>query len=558
MLTHLHVKNLAVVEEAEVDFEKGLNILTGETGVGKSVIIGSINAVLGGKVNSEAIRSEADYAMIEAVFFVEPDKEKELKELGISPEDGQVIISRKIMTGRSICKINDETVTLALLKKVAAKLIDMYGQHEHQSLLDTDNHAVILDDFCKDEAWPVKEEVARIYNEYISVKKEFDKANMDKEERNREISFLEYEINEIEEAAIMEGEEEELHAQYKKLKNSENILAAVNNAYSYTSAGNDNALSLISNALGELNQVSGDDEDVDEYIKTLVDAETILSDVNHEMSSYISRYSFDEELFDKTSKRLDFIRKMFVKYGGSYESLTENFEKIKERYDFLNDFEKNIMQLEGRLSEIRDRLEQATCQLTDIRTQAAKQFEQLVKDGLADLNFMDVQYEVVISQSDNYSAKGRDIIEFMISTNPGEPVKSLAKVASGGELSRIMLAIKEVTAKKDSIPTLVFDEIDTGISGRTAGKVSEKLARIAFDKQVLCITHLAQIASMADTHFVIEKELKDNRTSTTIHKLDKDGEVNELARIIGGMSITDNVMTSAVEMKKIADSWKHQ
>lgn len=557
MLTHLHVKNLAVVEDIEVDFSEGLNIITGETGAGKSVIIGSVNLALGGKINAGMIRDGAPYALVEIVFSVSEREAEALKQYDIYPEDGQVIISRKIMNGRSTNRVNGETVTVAMLKKISGGLIDIHGQHEHQSLLYPENHLLIVDRFDRDAIYPVKEKVAELYSEYVAVKKEYDTMCVSEEERSRELAFLEFERGEIEEAAVVAGEEEELEATYRKLKNSGNVLKAVSEAYGYTKEGSYNAGNLISDALGALNEVAGYDEAVDDYIRSLIDVDNILEDINHELSSYISRYSFDDELFEQTEKRLDFIRKLFAKYGGTYERMEEHYNEVIERYRLLSEYEKNSAILEEKLGGIKEELDAFSKKLTLLRRESAGKLCKLTRDALESLNFLNVNFDIEVNSDREYSANGTDRAEFLISTNPGEAVRPLADIASGGELSRIMLAIKSVLADKDSIDTLVFDEIDAGISGRTAQMVSEKLAYISRNHQVICITHLAQIASMADAHYLIEKhQTEDGRTKTLISLLDEKKSEGELARILGGAKITDLVITSAAEMKKLAKQWK--
>lgn len=557
MLTHLHVKNLAVVEDIEVDFSEGLNIITGETGAGKSVIIGSVNLALGGKINAGMIRDGAPYALVEIVFSVSEREAEALKQYDIYPEDGQVIISRKIMNGRSTNRVNGETVTVAMLKKISGGLIDIHGQHEHQSLLYPENHLLIVDRFDRDAIYPAKEKVAELYSEYVAVKKEYDTMCVSEEERSRELAFLEFERGEIEEAAVVAGEEEELEATYRKLKNSGNVLKAVSEAYGYTKEGSYNAGNLISDALGALNEVAGYDEAVDDYIRSLIDVDNILEDINHELSSYISRYSFDDELFEQTEKRLDFIRKLFAKYGGTYERMEEHYNEVIERYRLLSEYEKNSAILEEKLGSIKEELDAFSKKLTLLRRESAGKLCKLTRDALESLNFLNVNFDIEVNSDREYSANGTDRAEFLISTNPGEAVRPLADIASGGELSRIMLAIKSVLADKDSINTLVFDEIDAGISGRTAQMVSEKLAYISRNHQVICITHLAQIASMADAHYLIEKhQTEDGRTKTIISLLDEKRSEGELARILGGAKITDLVITSAAEMKKLAKQWK--
>lgn len=556
MLTHLHVKNLAIVEDVQVDFDDGLNILTGETGVGKSIIIGAVNTALGAKVSSDMIRSGAEYALVEMVF--EPDDEtwNTLKRFDVFPEGNGLIISRKIMNNRSSCRVNGETVTIALLKNLAGFLLDMHGQHEHQSLMNNEKHLEILDRYAGSETGRLKEKAAELYGRYSNFKKEYDSMSFSEEERKREISFIEYEMSEIEAAAVKTDEEEELDLQYKRLSNAGRIAETLDYVYGLTGNGDSCASDMIGSGLARLHEVSEYDSSLKDYAAILTDVENILSDFNHDIASYMSEYTFDEQLLKETEERLDFIRKIFAKYGGSADSVNEYYNEISRKLNDLNLYEEHREKLGIYLEDSRLELIKCYDHLTKTRSVAALELKVLIRDSLLELNFLNVQFDIKITELDTYTPNGVDGAEFMISTNPGEPLRPLAKVASGGELSRVMLAIKSVLADSDSIHTLVFDEIDTGISGRTAQKVSEKLAHISANHQVICITHLAQIAAMADNHYAIEKNINNGRTKTDIRLLDASESDNEIARILGGTVITESVITNAREMKQLANEWK--
>lgn len=556
MLTHLHVKNLAIVEDVEVDFFDHLNILTGETGAGKSIIIGSVNIALGARVSSDIIRSGAEYAYVEMVFEPEDYVWEKLRDFDIFPDDGQLVISRKIMKKKSVSRINGETVTLAVLRGISSLLIDIHGQNEHQSLLYPEKHLEILDRYDKDEIYPVKDRISSLYGEYADIKREWDAMSVSEEERMRQISFMEFEKNEIETANIGDGEEEELEGEYRRLANAEKIAEAVNGAYEMTGTGSINVSSLVSKALMLLRDVEKYDDNVRQYADSLSDADNIIADLNRDMASYMDEYGFDEQRFKEVSDRLDYVRKILARYGGSTESMAEYYEKLKDDLYAMSSYEERKEELGGKLSDIREKLEDEYLLLTGIRRKAAEGLKKDITKALSDLNFTDVVFDIIFEKKQAYSPDGMDNIEFMISTNPGEEIRPLAKVASGGELSRIMLGVKSVLSDNDGIHTLVFDEIDTGISGRTAQKVSEKLAYIAREHQVICITHLAQIASMADRHFLIEKNVHDDRTRTDIRALCDDESTAELARILGGTKITEAVMSSAAEMKELANRWK--
>lgn len=551
MLQNLHVKNLALIDETEVEFGPGLNILSGETGAGKSIIIGSINLALGEKVQKEMLRDNGESALVELIFFVEDaDTIEAIRALDIEMEDDTVILSRKITGGRAIGRINGEAVSASKMKAVASLLIDIHGQHEHQSLLSKKKHLEILDTFAKETLGDKKEKLAQCYQEYRKLKDELEHANLDGEERAREVSFLEYEVKEIEDAQLTVGEDEELEAVFRKYSNGKKIMDAVGAANAATSEDDESASERIGRALRELSSVSGYDERVKEMEEQLTEIDNLLSDFNHELASYLSDEEFDEETFYETEKRLDLINHLKSKYGNTIADILKYCEEKAERIVVLNDYDAYLAGLQKNVSEKEKQLEQLSKKVSDIRKKESKKLTESIKNALLDLNFLDVQFTMEFAETD-YTANGIDDAQFLISTNPGEPVKPLGKVASGGELSRIMLAIKTVMAS-DKIGTLIFDEIDSGISGRTAQMVSEKMNVLGRSHQIICITHLPQIAAMADSHFLIEKSVENQATVSKIHKLTDEESVEELARMLGGVEITDTVLENAREMKQMA------
>ncbi len=551
MLQNLHVKNLALIDETEVEFGPGLNILSGETGAGKSIIIGSINLALGEKVQKEMLRDNGESALVELIFFVEDaDTIEAIRALDIEMEDDTVILSRKITGGRAIGRINGEAVSASKMKAVASLLIDIHGQHEHQSLLSKKKHLEILDTFAKETLGDKKEKLAQCYQEYRKLKDELEHANLDGEERAREVSFLEYEVKEIEDAQLTVGEDEELEAVFRKYSNGKKIMDAVGAANAATSEDDESASERIGRALRELSSVSGYDERVKEMEEQLTEIDNLLSDFNHELASYLSDEEFDEETFYETEKRLDLINHLKSKYGNTIADILKYCEEKAERIAVLNDYDAYLAGLQKNVSEKEKQLEQLSKKISDIRKKESKKLTESIKNALLDLNFLDVQFTMEFAETD-YTANGIDDAQFLISTNPGEPVKPLGKVASGGELSRIMLAIKTVMAS-DKIGTLIFDEIDSGISGRTAQMVSEKMNVLGRSHQIICITHLPQIAAMADSHFLIEKSVENQATVSKIHKLTDEESVEELARMLGGVEITDTVLENAREMKQMA------
>lgn len=548
MLLDLHVKNLALIEKAEISFEKGLNILTGETGAGKSIIIGSVNMALGGKVPKDIIRQGAEYAYVELIFCVtEPEKKALLQAMDVEvPEDGTLIISKKIMPSRSVSKINDETVTATKLKEITSLLIDIHGQHEHQSLLYKSKHLQILDAYAKSRTVPIKNTIAQTYRTYQELQERIKALSIDKESRLREADFCRFEIEELENADLKEGEEEELTVLYRRFQHGQKIMEGLSAA--------DRALAAegVSVALKEISRVADYDEALVPIRDQLYDADSILQDITHDISSYIDGFSFDEEEYIRIGERLDIIHGLQAKYGDFISDIMAQLEEKRRRLEELENHDLILAKLEQDLAETEELLEKQCRELSEIRQKEAEVLVDRIRQGLEDLNFIDVQFDMKFQKLDRYTAGGFDEAEFLISTNPGEPVKPLGMVASGGELSRIMLAIKAVLAETDEIPTLIFDEIDTGISGRTAQKVSEKLSYIGKSHQVICITHLPQIAAMADAHYEIVKSAVDGRTTTTIHQLDYEQMIQELARLLGGAEITDAVYDNAREMKELA------
>ncbi len=554
MLLELRVKNLALIEKAEVSFRDGLNILTGETGAGKSIIIGSVNMALGGKASRDMIRQGADHAYVELIFSVdEKEKQDLLKNMDIDlPEDNTLIITKKIMAARSVSKVNDETVTAGRLKEITSLLIDIHGQHEHQSLMYKSKHLQILDDYAKSRTTPIKEETARVFGQYQKLSKKLDTMNLDQEERLREADFCRYEIEELEKAELKEGEEELLTAAYRRLKNSQKIMEQLSEAYDIL----ENA--QVSTALKAVDQAAEYDESLGGIRDQMYDADAVINDVSRDIREYMDSFSFDEEEFVRIEERLDLIHNLQAKYGSSTEKILKKLEEKKRRLEELENYDLVKQETERQWKECRDDLERLCAKLSEVRKKEAAKLTKKISQGLKDLNFMDVQFSMEFNRLPQYGSGGYDEAEFMISTNPGMPVRPLGTVASGGELSRIMLAIKSVLADTDDIPTLIFDEIDTGISGRTAQKVSEKLAYIAGSHQVICITHLPQIAAMADAHFEIAKTSGDGLTTTFIRELDEEQMTGELARLLGGAEITEAVYDNAREMKRLAAERKQQ
>lgn len=557
MLHNLYVKNLALIDEMEVEFKDGLNILTGETGAGKSIILGSINLALGGRYSSDILRDDKETGYVELTFFVENESQcLLLQALDIVPEDGVVTLSRKMMGKRSVSRINGETVSASQLKEVAEILIDIHGQHEHQSLLYKKNHLNILDEFSKDKIGIIKEKYVEAYHLYQKYREELNQANLDEKERNKEMSFLEFEIREIQEANLKEGEDIALEEQYRRMVNGQKITGSLEDAYGHTAGERQNASDALTRAIRCLQEAARYDEYAGKLCDQLAEVDSLLNDFNRELSAYSESFEFSEDQFYEVENRLNVINRLKSKYGNSIEEILGYCGDQEQKLFRLQDYDTYLENIKKSLEQAEKEASFYANALSKLRKEAAQVLRYAIKENLSDLNFLDVKFEIKFEILDDYTVDGIDEVEFLISMNPGEPVKPLGEVASGGELSRIMLAIKTVMAEKDQIETLIFDEIDVGISGRTAQKVSEKMAVIGKTHQVICITHLAQIAAMADAHFAIEKKVEDGKTKTTIALLNQKQEIEELARILGGAEITDKVLESAAEMKELAKNTK--
>jgi len=555
MLEGLHVKNLVIIDEAEVSFGGGLNILTGETGAGKSVVIGSINLALGAKAGKNLVRAGKESGFVELVFSVNNDVGDKLRRLDIIPEDGLVVITRKFTGERSVSKINGETVTLSKVKEAAALLLDIHGQTENQTLQLSKNHLELLDKYCKEEVKPYKKRLKDLVTEYRNKENELLEYSADEASISRELDFLKYECKEIESAKLVKDEEEELDKKVRKYSSSSKIVSLIEEARKNLSdnGGADDSIGSIVRAMSRLSDV---DETSVELLNQISEIESLLNDFERSLSDYADDNVFDESDFMQSEERLDKIRGIYAKHGGSYDTTIDFLDASLAQIEKLEHASEYKEKLSMEVEKLKKVILSECDELTKVRKRGALKLSKLVKQSLIDLNFLQVEFDVEFAGSKDFTSKGNDEIIFKISTNPGEPMRSISEVASGGELSRIMLALKSVMADTDEIPTMIFDEVDTGISGRTAQMVAEKMALLSAKRQIIAITHLAQIAAMADNHYLIEKKADENHTATDIRRLDEAEEVSELARILGGVAVTENVINSAREMKKLATDTK--
>lgn len=563
MLVNVNVKNLALINKVDVFFGEGLNIMTGETGAGKSIIIGSILIALGGKVPKDIVRDEKKESMIELVFQIQSEKLKEkLKELGVeTDEEGSIIISRKILNGRSTIKVNGENYTTGNLKKITEFLIDIHGQHDHQSLLKTSKQLEILDDFAGDEIIRLKTQIKQEYSTYTHLINELKEFDIDDDRRNREISFCRFEIDEIENAHLRKGEYDEIESLYKKMSSSKSILEKMSEVYELIG---DDSFGSVSDKISSAYRLSQSACELDEELAgitdSLADLESICGDTKRAIKEYVDSMSFDMEQAKEVSDRLDELNHLRQKYETErkFDDPVLNILAYKEiqedKLDKLENIESRKNELTDNLELSREKLIKLSGKLTKLRKSLGLEISKKIVEVLNGLNFLDARFDICFKETEGFSANGRDEIEFMISTNPGEELRPLKEVASGGELSRIMLGIKTLMASKDETETLIFDEIDTGISGRTAQMVAGRLKEISKIHQIICITHLPQIAAMADYHFLIEKNVINGNTETNIEMLEEEASVDELARMLGGAKITSAVKENAREMKKLANN----
>lgn len=558
MLTNIHIENYALIDCLDIDINEGLNIITGETGAGKSIILGAIGAALGAKINSDVIRAGEEYSFISVSFHInDADKLKALTELdAVDLSDGDIIVTRKIFPARSVFKINGVTVSAAQVRSLSSLIIDIHSQRDNLLLLKTENQLKLVDSFGDDEFRKLMDRQKSLYEEYTECNSKLANIGDDASLREREISLLQYEIKEIEEASLTVEEDEELEEKFSKMSYLEKIRRGVAESLQSLESGDVNSIDLLGKAIKSLGDAINYDKDLVQIYDALKEAESILSDASGDLYSYIENNEMDEEEFARITNRIDLYNTLKRKYNGSVKGILEALDEKIERLDTLINSDEYITKLKDRINELIDEKNQVCQLLHDKRVGIAEHLQSLIMSEMTDLNFNNVQFLIEVRKNDTFSSNGYDSVEFLISLNSGEDVKPLKNIASGGEISRIMLAIKSVIADRDITGTMIFDEIDTGISSRTAQCVAEKMHNISKSHQIICITHLPQIAAMADTHFYVYKEVSDNKTITCMRELDEESQINELARFLGGSKITENVMENAKEMKQLANDYK--
>ncbi len=545
MLVQLEVKNVALIKQLNIDISNGMTVLTGETGAGKSIIIDSINLILGDRTRKELVRSGEEKLKVQAVFDIDSTLSAQLTGDGIEVEENQLVISRQVSAdGKSVCRINGTIVTLTYLRDIAASLVNIHGQHDNQALLNPKKHINFLDSYGSyaDELLAYKKE----YLEYTALLKRIEKLSQSESERIKRLDLLNYQTDELARADIKRGEEAELREQRDVIANAEAIAEASYKAYQSLYARDVSAYDLISTAISSLGEIS-EYPRVSELIETLNNSAYAIEEASHDINSLSDGVEYDERVLSEIEDRLAVISNMKRKYGATEDEVIEYFESIKQEKEELLCSDELLNELQAELSSSEARLGAAADVLSKVRYDAAVSLEREIRESLAQLDMGSCDFRVNISKNDAYGACGLDTVEFFISTNPGEAARPLEKVASGGELSRVMLAMKSVLADTDNVDTLIFDEIDTGVSGAAAKKIAEKLYAIGKKKQVICITHQAIIAAAAHTHLFIKKAVLDERTETSVRELNRNERVEELARITDG-DITEASLAHAREM----------
>ena len=539
MLGQLHIKNIGIIDDITINFEDGFNVMTGETGSGKSLIIGSIAAVTGSRISKDMLKSGASSALIEAYFF---------------EEEKDIILSREIFAnGRNICKVDGKMVTLSELKEIGEQLIDIHGQHDNQSLLNKAMHLTLLDKFIGDKIAKIKEAYLNELGEYQKRKKELENDFGDEKERTRKIDLLKYQIDEIEQANLKQGEEEELNARRNLMMNAEKIVKSLSNTYYNL---NDIVIDNLGMAVHELSTIAELDEKYDKILLSLNESYYMLKDSASETLDAMNGVEFDENEQNEIEERLDVIANLKRKYGHDVESIMQYYEEISEELYKLQNSDEMIRQLENQLNQIDKNLSKLAIQIRELRKNGAKVICQKVNQELKELEMKNASIEFQFNELAHYTENGLDDVQILIITNLGEEAKPLHKIASDGEISRIMLALKNVFASVDEIPCMIFDEIDTGISGQAAKVVAEKMRKIAKNHQLLCITHLPVIAALGDTNYFISKNVKEGKTYTEVTKLTEEESVKEIARILDGDNLTPISMEHAKELRKLKNSMK--
>ncbi|MCR2042611.1 DNA repair protein RecN [Anaerosalibacter massiliensis] len=563
MIVELNIENFAIVEKLHINFNKGLNVLTGETGAGKSIIVEAISLILGGRANKDLIRTGYDKAILEGLFFLEDSKkiEKILKKYGIENDNNNyMLITRELhSTGRSVSRINGRTVTVNMLDNITKHLIDIHGQHEHQSLLNTESHIDIIDSFGDKSFNKLKEKVASDYMKVLNLRKKLKELSLEEMERDREIDILKYQIEEIDSAKLSQDEEKDILNEYNKLNNAKDIVSSLGQSINILQSKEYDSFSTIDSlneVISLIEKIKENDIQLDKSYEELLNINYELQDITRNLNTYMDNLALDNKRLEFLEDRINTINKLKKKYGNTINEIFIYRDKMYSKLQLFLNMEEEIQEIKDDIKKIEDILKINCGVLTDKRKLISKKLENNIFRELQELNMKDIVFKVDFKEYDYFTVSGVDKVEFLISTNPGEKLKPLSKIVSGGEMSRIMLAFKSILAEYDYIPCLIFDEIDTGISGRTAQVVGEKINKISKNHQVICISHLPQIAALADMHFAISKKSTNNKTSVKVKKLDYEERINELARLLGGVNLTNTTKLHAKEMLELTKKIK--
>lgn len=554
MLKTLSIWNFALIEHIEIEFDKGLNILTGETGAGKSILLGALGMVIGYRSNVDAIRTDCDFLRVEAVFSLkdEPKVKDFVLANDILLEDDLLIITRQITrSGRNTIQVNNCHVTMAILRKLGELLVDIHGQHANQALLKPEKQLALVDDFNEDDVLKQKAAYLQTYKTWLELKAKLHKSQTNTQQMAQRMDMLNWQITEIENAKLTVGEDEKLEAEIKTLANAEKISLLTQDAYQLLAegeAGKFAVLSSLAQIRGDLEKLGQYNENMQRLYHVVDEVYLQLQDSAEEIRDYGESMDYNPQKLDSMQSRMDDIDKLRRKYGATIEAILAYGEKAKQELDYIENYDANIAQLEQEIAEVEQTLKVKAQKLHELRKQSADNLAKLIMQELASLSMADARFQINVNMTDNYTENGADEIEIMFSANVGESLKPLSKIVSGGELSRIALALKTITAQKDDIGLMVFDEVDIGVGGKTAQMMAEKIARIALYRQVICITHLPQIAAMADTHFYISKQIKDHKTFTNIEQIDYGARLKEIARMTSGTELSQASLENAEEM----------
>ncbi|MFS0635941.1 DNA repair protein RecN [Mesobacillus foraminis] len=556
MLSELTIRNFAIIESLSVSFQKGLTVLTGETGAGKSIIIDAVHLLVGGRGSAEFVRHGEEKAEIEGLFFIDGSQHPVLekaKEFGIEVEDGMIVLRRDISrSGKSVCRVNGKLVTIALLREVGSALIDIHGQHEHQELMDETKHISLLDQFGSEEIIPAVLEYQNVYRDYEQKLKKLRSLSENEQQMAHRLDLIQFQYEEIQNAQLKINEDEELAEEKRKLNNFEKVFESVQSSYTAIN-GDQRGLDWIGLAMENLETAAELDPAYKELHESVANSFYLLEDAARSLRNELDVLEFDPQRLNEIEDRLNEINQLKRKYGKTIEEILEYSAKIEEEIETLQNKEVHIGQMEKELASLKKDLQLEAANLNKARKKWAKKLTGLIHRELKELYMEKTVFEVKIeTDEDHFLKNGTDQVEFYISTNPGEPLKPLSKVASGGELSRIMLALKSIFSKHQGVTSIIFDEVDTGVSGRVAQAIAEKIYKVAMNSQVLCISHLPQVAAMADTHLYIAKKIKGGRTKTSVTPLTESDKVHEIGRMISGVEITDLTRQHAEELLQLA------